>query len=327
MSSLIGTAADRWSLARAIDALGEAARQAGRPSWVWLVGILYPSVGLGFVASWDGLLSAAPQGAFFSSIHSALLAFVSGGEPQSDWTASVTTLLGWMPCIGLCFFPLYRFLAGLARIAPARAWREASADGRAPTLQSVWRAGDGLTLCAFSLWLQLALLMVGATVLIGLPTYGLAHYAMYDHDVLIHTFDDAWRVMLVGLCLSPIIVILLAYWLAISVLMQLGLHSLAHNRRGVGSALIHAWRILRHDLPATARAILVDVLLFLSIVLIWKLIHGLVGDLPGGEVATVILKLVLVGFAGVARAGYWARAYRALGGLSPDDGVPGLVQA
>ncbi len=34
---------------------------------------------------------------------------------------------------------------------------------------------------------------------------------------------------------------------------------------------------------------------------------------------------ILLGFAGVTRAGYWAQAYRALGGLSPDDGVPGLV--
>ena len=32
------------------------------------------------------------------------------------------------------------------------------------------------------------------------------------------------------------------------------------------------------------------------------------------------------GFVGVTRALYWARAYRALGGLSPADGVPGLAQ-
>jgi hypothetical protein len=34
--------------------------------------------------------------------------------------------------------------------------------------------------------------------------------------------------------------------------------------------------------------------------------------------------LLLYGFAGVTRAGFWARTYRALGGLSPADGVPGL---
>ena len=28
---------------------------------------------------------------------------------------------------------------------------------------------------------------------------------------------------------------------------------------------------------------------------------------------------------GVTRASYWARMYRELGGLSPEDGVPGLA--
>jgi hypothetical protein len=143
----------------------------------------------------------------------------------------------------------------------------------------------------------------------------------------VHPVYAVHRVLFVGLVLSPIVAILLIYWLAISVLMQLALHSLAHNRRGVGSALLHAWRILRHDVAATARAILVDVLLFLTIVAIWRMVDGLIGDLPGGGWLTQLLKLLLVGFAGVARAGYWARAYRALGGLSPDDGVPGLAPA
>ena len=37
--------------------------------------------------------------------------------------------------------------------------------------------------------------------------------------------------------------------------------------------------------------------------------------------------LVLTAIAGVARALYWARVYRALGGLTPEDGVPGLATA
>jgi hypothetical protein len=35
---------------------------------------------------------------------------------------------------------------------------------------------------------------------------------------------------------------------------------------------------------------------------------------------------LLTAIAGVARALYWARVYRALGGLTPEDGVPGLPQ-
>ena len=42
------------------------------------------------------------------------------------------------------------------------------------------------------------------------------------------------------------------------------------------------------------------------------------------QVITGGLVLAIYGFAGVVRAGFWARAYRALGGLSAADHVPGL---
>ena len=66
-------------------------------------------------------------------------------------------------------------------------------------------------------------------------------------------------------------------------------------------------------------------LLFLTILLLWRLVAGVVEVLPKiGKTLDATAWVLLTGFAGVARAGYWARAYRALGGLSPDDGVPGL---
>jgi multisubunit Na+/H+ antiporter MnhE subunit len=82
---------------------------------------------------------------------------------------------------------------------------------------------------------------------------------------------------------------------------------------------------MRNDGWATARAVLVDLLLFATVATIWGAVSEMTRFLGHtGLTIAAIVKLVLTGFAGVTRAGYWARAYRALGGLSPDDGVPGL---
>jgi hypothetical protein len=48
------------------------------------------------------------------------------------------------------------------------------------------------------------------------------------------------------------------------------------------------------------------------------------GTLDPSETLASIVIFLLYGFAGVTRAGFWARAYRALGGLSSADQVPGL---
>ena len=78
------------------------------------------------------------------------------------------------------------------------------------------------------------------------------------------------------------------------------------------------------DAWATSRAVLVDLLILVATVSIWLFLKGPLEILPMGESLVSLTRYALIGFAGVARAGYWARAYRALGGLSPDDGVPGL---
>src|SRR5205814_146529 len=159
MSRLIGISSERWSLARAIDALSTAARQAGRPGAVWIVGLLYPSITLGMSIAWNGLASDVDD---------------------------------------------------MAHLRPHVQWNVGS--GARPFL------------------------------LQGLDA----------HDPL--------KLLLVGLALGPIVVLFASYLLAISILSQLALQSLAHNRRGVGSALLHGWRIMRHDAWATARAVLVDLL-------------------------------------------------------------------
>ncbi len=228
------------------------------------------------------------------------------------------TLFAVLPCGGLVFLPCFRLTVGLARIGPARAWQAACGDRRTPRLRTVWAAGKGVTLAAFGLWLQLALMVTAAALLASLPIAALA-------KVIEGPVGEAESAALVGAALVPLLLLLFGYVMILSVLNQFALHSLAHNRRGVYSALLHGWRIMRNDGWATARAVLVDLLLFVTVAMVWSIVTetGRFFGKSGADIGAIV-KLVLTGFAGVARAGYWARAYRSLGGLSADDGVPGL---
>ena len=109
---------------------------------------------------------------------------------------------------------------------------------------------------------------------------------------------------------------MLVYSFLLSILFQIALHSLVQNRRGVGSSLLHAWRIAKNDPMATARATLVDAVLCLTIIAI-----HLVGSLSLrieilGIPLIVVFVLIVDSFAGCTRCAYWARAYQALGGIS-----------
>lgn len=311
MSTLIGEESERWSLSRAIDALAESARQAGHPGLVWIAGLVYPSLTLGLDLGWDSILTLSVRRFTVSAQGSEAL-----HEALRTLPGVVALALLGVPCLGFVLIPLFRLSVGLARIGPAKAWELARGPHRTPTLRAVWAAGKGLTMSAFGLWFQLALMIGGAMFIGAVPMWALAT-AIEE--------EGGGSTVLLGALLSPILLVLMAYVLALSVLNQFALHSLAHNRRGVYSALVHGWRIMRNDGWATVRAVAVDVLLFGTIVLGWKLFTGVSDGIPwAGATLAATLKLLLTGFAGVARAGYWARAYRALGGLSPDDGVPGL---
>ena len=310
MSTLIGTESERWSLPRAIDALAESARQAGHPGVVWLAGLVYTlTVGLGF--GWDSGL-----------VHSIELNRKEMGGSVLHLLRNLPAVpllwVAFVPCFGLMLLPLFRLTAGLARIGPARAWEAACGGRRTPPIRKIWAEGKGLALSTFGLWAQLALMIAGAAFLGSLPVSALA-------NTIENPSDDFEAAALMGALLVPIVIVLVGYAIVLSVLNQFALHSLSHNRRGVYSALLHGWRIMRNDGWATARAVLVDLILLVTIALGWAAVSGLARGMgKGGRDLAVIVNLVLTGFAGVTRAGYWARAYRALGGLAPDDGVPGL---
>jgi hypothetical protein len=304
VSSLVGSPHDRLSLARAVDALADAARRAGRPGPVWLVGVLYPGLNLNVdlvrtvLALIEELSGLRLPGA--GDVGPIVTLFAPNLELVTPFDSGAASI---GPVVLLLFLLVFRPVVGLARLSdPARG------AARPPTLREVWREGKGLALVAFGLWaMLLALLFAAMLVLIG-PVVALMKMPGLG------TFARVFAALLL-----PALVLILTYAAVLMVLNQLALHSLAHNQRGAASALTHAWRLVRADPMGALRASVVDFVLFVTVMAIVR-VAGVV--LP--SLLEDLLALALYGFVGVARAGYWARAYRALGGLSPADGVPGL---
>ena len=333
MSSSSSTQFESWTLQRAMDALVVSARAAGHPGWLWLAGMLYPTLTLGLDLGWDGLLTLSTKVENFQEKVGLDWGGVKEATSPLDllWRSAQASplfalgLIAFIPIVGLCMLPFFRIVAGLVRIAPPSAWNAACEGHRIPRLHTAWAAGKGMTRSMFALWIQVALMTSGALLALGLPAAGvlaLADPGRGEPYQLRH-------VLLLAALIGPMLCLLVPYALALSVMNQLAMHSLAHNRRGVSSALLHAWRIMRNDPWATGRAILVDVILFVLMITAWRVLSGpielVLGQSATGRVLAHAVQYLLIGIAGVTRAGYWARAYRALGGLSPDDGVPGLV--
>jgi hypothetical protein len=323
VSVLLGRPDDRLSLPRAVDALRDAARRAGRPSWLWLAGLFYPSLNLN-VDLLRGILAlvqevtgievplAGEMGRFITLFAPGIPGVNLGARGGHRFEL----VLGLLPILLLS----YRLIVGLAKVSDplhvgsvalmepvSQSGRQAE---RAVPLRRVWREGNGLALMGLGLWGTLLLLLFFATLVLIGPLVA-----------LLKMLDLARFSALFAGLLLPVLVLVLAYAAVLMVLNQLALHSLAHNRRGVASALTHAWRLVRTSPLGALRATLVDLVLFLSVLVVDAVfVRNFAGDSP----LSVALELVLFGFAGVTRAGYWARAYRALGGLSSSDNVPGL---
>ena len=319
MSLLLGHPDERLSLARAVDALAEAARRAGRPSALWVVGIVYPSLNLNLDLV-RGVLAMAEQ---FSGIELPLAGEMGGfvrlfvpGLPvlEDGGPRELGPVLAFLPLILL----LCRPIVGLARISDPlyaapdvtlRAEGSSVQGAREPGLKRLWQEGKGQALVAFGLWGTLLVLLFGAMLVLIGPVVA-----------FLKLFDLARFSPLSAGLILPALLLVLAYAAVLMVLNQLALHSLAHNRRGVASALAHAWRLVRASPLGALRATVVDFVLFLSVLVV----SGVLAPSSLRDTPLVLVLLALNGFAGVTRAGYWARTYRALGGLSPADKVPGL---
>lgn len=329
-SSFLGNPGDRWPLSKAVDALADAARGAGVPGLIWIAGAFYPSLNLNvdlilsFLAVIEQVSGIDLPGG--GDVGPVVMLFAPG-----NLSIEHGSLMGTIG-LTLLFLPLilviYRFIVGLAMVSDPRIWDAAKSfdesaghveleseelKRRTPRLRTVWRAGRGLGLTAFALWLMLLGLLMGALLVLVGPLVALVKVLGLSE----------FSAVFAGLII-PVLVLLLAYAVVLMVLNQLALHSLAHNRRGVASALTHAWRLVRASPMSALRATVVDFVLFMSIVLIAKLVGGALEHTPVISGFAPIFVFLLYGFAGVTRAGFWARTYRALGGLSATDQVPGL---
>ena len=333
-SSFLGTPADRWSLATAVDALVQSARLAGVPGLIWTAGYLYPSLHVNIDLMRELFALAKQQSGLEEPGEggSGLLVLLSGPDSIVSDLADTELFPGWMQVLVALpvFLVLVRLTVGLARICDprlqeVRAGAKPSiiesgiltpadiAHKRPARLSSTWRAGRGLGTVAVGLWFVLIGLLFGAgLVLIG-PVFLLVH--------LLNLVDVS--PLVAGLLTLPMAV-LLVYAVVLMVVNQLALHSLAHNKRGVSSALTHAWRLVRASPMSALRATAVDFVLTLSILALAHVLSSVLGTVQSIEWLAGLALFLLYGFAGVTRAAYWARAYRALGGMSAADQVPGL---
>ncbi|MBI5432408.1 MAG: hypothetical protein HZA52_06240 [Planctomycetes bacterium] len=322
MSKILASDDRTWSLASAVDALTESARIAGRPSLLWLAGFFYPGVGLGLGLGWSWILRSIEN---------------AGGDENSTWVLApmrlgalgandgFTSLLVGTLAVGCAapllfplLLPIFRLIVGLA------GWSSQATPYARGRFRDAWRHGRGNTLSSGALWVQCWMLVVIAAAVFLLPVVALVHAA--ELPIGNAGASAALPHPVTVLVSAPSSLVVLVYALAISILFQLALHSLAQNRRGAGSALVHAWRLARRDPWATIRALIGDSLLsFVYWIAFWMLLGLLHVPVFGG--IALAAYIALGGFVGVTRALYWARAYRALGGLSPADGVPGLAQA
>ncbi len=318
MSTLIGSPSERFPLSRAVDALAESARQAGRPGLVWVAGLAYPAIGIGIGGVWE-----RPVRHLVGNDDPGPVLRIEG-LPETgsalDFLVSAYAPMFALPFIAVMFLPLFRLVAGLAKAGSAEAWQSATDGRRTPRLRALWRLGEGLTFSTYGLWLQLVIMQILAFLVLLVPILAATRPLGQAAE------DDRIGVLIgMGALVGPFILVFGLYMLALSVLGQLALQSLAENRRGVSSALLHAWRIMRHDPMATARAVVAELVLLAVTLGAVRAFGGILGEFPGHGWMTVVFEIALLGYAGVVRAGYWARAYRALGGLTPADGVPGLA--
>lgn len=314
MSRLLGSPQERWSLAQAVDALTHAAGRAGRPSWLWIVGIVYPSLNLSMdlvvvlVGAYGDrlgldLFGDAPSGSLFTWFLPRGLEVEVSGFVEKFALAAVVLLLS---------VPIFRLIIGMARLVDPGPWgehRKLDEAGHARlTLKRAWAEGQGqgLVACGMSILLNA---FVGLAFLLLLGPW------MALHEML--EVPGEFGPFVVAL-LVPFLALVWSYAVVLQVIHQLALMSLAQNQRGVLSALTHGWRLVRASPWASVRALVVDLSLFLTQVVALVVIS--IGVIPLGPVS-VLVGVAITGFVGITRAAYWAEVYRALGGASTIEPV------
>lgn len=186
--------------------------------------------------------------------------------------------------------------AGLARMAAPGAPK-----GRKPTARNAWRSGISVQVSAFGIWLQIFGMMASATfVLIG-PLVGLS--LLIGPEAL-----GPFSGILSGLALTLTFV----YGAELGALQELATASLVRHRRGVGSAVLHAWRLMKSKPSESRRKAAADFAARFAVVAGSLAVAGSMGSGWGLALFVAIAALV-----GSVRCQAWSLQYPRLGGLEP----------
>ena len=308
-------------LREAFDQLIDAARQVARPSWIWIAGILYPGfdLSLDLVNQGETLeaLNSLPSGSAPISLDG-LSEDLRGSEEELMVLGGILlgSCLSLSLVVGLALIAS-RLSAGLAACASPETWRQIGGDTTPPGLRSAWEAGQGMTWSALGIWVLLLLMRLVALLVIGLP--------VLLFQGLLPEGTSAGLGILLGIVYLPLAGILIIYFIVLAALHQLALHSLVQNRRGMTSAIQHAWRLFRVDASISLSCLLVEA----SCLLVFALAGTAAGFVSILFCCLIVLVLPLTlaalkGFQGVLRAAFWARAYRDMGGATAADTLGGI---
>jgi len=327
---------------QALDGLGSALQtmlaciqRVSRLKWFLLSGLAYQSVVLG--GTFGAIVFAPVMDKALPGVGPAILDKLGRtlqAVPEVDSLFDQVMDMGVSS--GVLFVPfalvLFRLAAGLGSLSSQDHWDEARGNRPVPTLRAAWKAGRGFSRAGLGMWLLFPLMMFIATVLFVGP---------------IHLFMGSTELsglrFLGTLTAGGLISLLTAYSFLLSILFQLSLQSLVRNQRGVGSAIQHAWRLVKASPKRVLRATAVDMALLLTTFMVhMALIYALPGSntslagLAGREPNPVILQepsswislpvtlaiAILYGVMGCARSGFWTRAYFTLGGISTVEQAP-----
>ncbi|HIF41688.1 MAG TPA: hypothetical protein EYQ74_11390 [Planctomycetes bacterium] len=316
-------------LRSALQAMLNCIQRVSRPRWFLLSGLAYQSVVLG--GTFGVIVFAPVMDLALPGLGRAILEKMGGplqAVPVVDSLFDQVLEMGSVS--GVLFVPfalvLFRLAAGLGALSSQDHWDEARGNRPMPTLRAAWKAGRGFSRAGLGMWLLFPLMMFTATVLFVGPI----HLFMGSTDLSGLRF-------LGTLTAGGLIVLLMAYSFLLSILFQLSLQSLVRNRRGVGSAIQHAWRLVKAGPRRVIRAAAVDMALLLTTIILHV---ALLFALPGSAASfaglsdqgsnPVVLQepsswinlpvylalAILYGVMGCARSGFWTRAYFTLGGIS-----------
>lgn len=270
--------------------LRAALRQGAVPSTGWFAGLGFQMIALGW---FSGAVIAAPL-LETSFLHRAMRVI----EPA-------LSLLGGVEGVVMNLDDYPEYLWFWAPILFASFWLATGlvgtvAAGEPPSLLGSLRRGKGLVGSGLLLSLQFVLMMfISTLVFVGPVQMALKLFDLENVEVL--------TAILAGI----LVCLLLIYSVLLAVLFQLAFQSLASNRRGIGSAVLHSWKMAFARPRETLTAAFVDLGFGLA------LIAGYLVLVPASYPWWMwISSLLWVGMVGTVRVVYWNQIYRAFGGVA-----------